>query len=62
MPSSSFTRGSPGTRAYRRRGVNRQMSDLRPFSEENGWEVGGEYVENDVNAHSGEERPPLMTG
>jgi hypothetical protein len=38
------------------------MSDLRPFSEENGWEVGGEYVENDVNAHSGEERPPLMTG
>lgn len=41
----------------RRRGVNRQMSDLRTFSEENGWEVGGEYVENDVSAHSGEERP-----
>lgn len=33
------------------------MSDVRPFSEENGWEVGGEYVENDVSAHSGEERP-----
>ncbi|TQJ48276.1 hypothetical protein FBY34_7730 [Streptomyces sp. SLBN-115] len=33
------------------------MSDLRPFSEENGREVGGEYVENDVSAHSGEERP-----
>ncbi|MER5200282.1 recombinase family protein [Streptomyces sp. NPDC002884] len=41
----------------RRRGVNRQMSDLRTFSEENGWEVGGEYIENDVSAHSGEERP-----
>ncbi|MEV6679437.1 recombinase family protein [Streptomyces erythrochromogenes] len=41
----------------RRRGVNRQMSDLRAFAEENGWEVGGEYVENDVSAHSGEDRP-----
>ncbi|WP_327413353.1 recombinase family protein [Streptomyces sp. NBC_01233] len=41
----------------RRRGVNRQMSDLRTFSEENEWEVGGEYIENDVSAHSGEERP-----
>ncbi|MCC3654721.1 recombinase family protein [Streptomyces sp. S07_1.15] len=41
----------------RRRGVNRQMSDLRTFSEENGWEVGGEYIENDVSAHSGEGRP-----
>lgn len=41
----------------RRRGVNRQMSDLRTFSEENDWEIGGEYVENDVSAHSGEERP-----
>lgn len=33
------------------------MSDLRTFSEDNGWEVGGEYIENDVSAHSGEERP-----
>ncbi|MFD5508296.1 recombinase family protein [Streptomyces sp. NPDC127051] len=41
----------------RRRGVNRQMSDLRTFSQENGWEIGGEYIENDVSAHSGEERP-----
>ncbi|WP_371592622.1 recombinase family protein [Streptomyces virginiae] len=41
----------------RRRGVKRQMSDLHTFSDENGWEVGGEYVENDVSAHSGEERP-----
>lgn len=41
----------------RRRGVNWQMCDLRTFSEENGWEVGGEYIENDVSAHSGEERP-----
>ncbi|KOU99130.1 hypothetical protein ADK92_13040 [Streptomyces sp. XY533] len=41
----------------RRRGVNRQMGDLRTFSEENGWEVGGEYIENDVSAHSGEDRP-----
>lgn len=41
----------------RRRGVNRQMSDLRAFAQENAWEVGGEYIENDVSAHSGEERP-----
>ncbi|WP_432128415.1 recombinase family protein [Streptomyces sp. bgisy082] len=41
----------------RRRGVKRQMDDLRTFSDENGWEVGGEYIENDVSAHSGEERP-----
>ncbi|MGF0166368.1 recombinase family protein [Streptomyces koyangensis] len=41
----------------RRRGVNRQRNDLRTFAEENEWEVGGEYVENDVSAHSGEERP-----
>ncbi|MFF6939989.1 recombinase family protein [Streptomyces lavendulae] len=41
----------------RRRGVNRQMSDLKTFSRENGWEIGGEYIENDVSAHSGEERP-----
>ncbi|MFI1729685.1 recombinase family protein [Streptomyces acidicola] len=33
------------------------MSDLRTFSRENSWEVGGEYIENDVSAHSGEERP-----
>nr|WP_237524492.1 recombinase family protein [Streptomyces sp. SID5643] len=42
---------------HRRRGVSRQMSDLRTFSEENGWEAGGEYIENDVSAHSGDERP-----
>ncbi|MFJ3094607.1 recombinase family protein [Streptomyces hydrogenans] len=41
----------------RRRGVNRQMSDLRTFTQDNAWEVGGEYIENDVSAHSGEERP-----
>ncbi|MFK0217768.1 recombinase family protein [Streptomyces vinaceus] len=41
----------------RRRGVNRQMTDLRAFAHENGWEIGGEYIENDVSAHSGEERP-----
>ncbi|MCG6496616.1 recombinase family protein [Kitasatospora sp. A2-31] len=41
----------------RRRGVNRQMSDLRTFTQENAWEVGGEYIENDVSAHTGEERP-----
>lgn len=33
------------------------MSELRTFSQENAWEVGGEYIENDVSAHSGEERP-----
>ncbi|WP_374212050.1 recombinase family protein [Streptomyces sp. C10-9-1] len=41
----------------RRRGINRQMSDLRTFSQENTWETGGEYVENDVSAHSGEDHP-----
>ncbi|WP_185994068.1 recombinase family protein [Streptomyces benahoarensis] len=41
----------------RRRGVKRQMSDLNTFVQENGWEVGGEYIENDVSAHSGEDRP-----
>jgi DNA invertase Pin-like site-specific DNA recombinase len=41
----------------RRRGVTRQMADLRGFVQSNAWEVGGEYIENDVSAHSGEERP-----
>ncbi|MEU6244838.1 recombinase family protein [Streptomyces sp. NPDC047024] len=41
----------------KRRGVKRQLEDLRRFAAENNWEVAGEYVENDVSAHSGEERP-----
>ncbi|KUN03943.1 hypothetical protein AQI95_21120 [Streptomyces yokosukanensis] len=41
----------------KRRGVKRQLEDLRRFAADNNWEVGGEYVENDVSAHSGEERP-----
>ncbi|MFE2828485.1 recombinase family protein [Streptomyces sp. NPDC059271] len=41
----------------KRRGVKRQMADLRTFAADNGWEIGGEYIENDVSAHTGEERP-----
>lgn len=41
----------------KRRGVNRQMDDLRTFADESGWEVGGEFIENDVSAHTGEDRP-----
>ena len=42
----------------RKRGVRRQMQDLRRYAaEELGGEIAGEYSENDVSAHSGEERP-----
>jgi site-specific DNA recombinase len=40
-----------------KRGVNRQMDDLRAFAADNVWEVGAEYIENDISAHSGTERP-----
>ncbi|MGV9707448.1 recombinase family protein [Streptomyces sp. NPDC003483] len=41
----------------KRRGVKRQMEDLYTFAADNSWEIGGEYIENDVSAASGEERP-----
>jgi DNA invertase Pin-like site-specific DNA recombinase len=41
-----------------KRGVKRQVADLRRYAtEELGGEIAGEYIENDVSAHSGEERP-----
>jgi site-specific DNA recombinase len=41
-----------------KRGVKRQLADLRRYAaEELGGEIAGECVENDVSAHSGEERP-----
>ena len=41
-----------------KRGVKRQIADLRRYAvDELSGEVAGEYVENDVSAHSGEERP-----
>lgn len=41
-----------------KRGVNRQMKDLRRWAlEDIGGEVAGEWIENDRSAHNGEERP-----
>lgn len=40
-----------------RRGVKRQMLDLHAFAETLGGEIGGEYTDNDLSAHSGAERP-----
>ncbi|MFF9861134.1 recombinase family protein [Streptomyces tendae] len=41
-----------------KRGVNRQMKDLRRWAVEDiGGEIAGEWIENDRSAHSGEERP-----
>ena len=41
----------------RRRGVKMQLEDLRQFAVGLNAEIGGEFVENDVSAHTGEERP-----
>jgi DNA invertase Pin-like site-specific DNA recombinase len=40
-----------------KRGVKRQLADLYVFAEELGGEVTGEWTDNDLSAHSGEERP-----
>ncbi|GAB3169782.1 recombinase family protein [Streptomyces incanus] len=41
-----------------RRGVGRQMKDLRRWAADDlGGEIAGEWTENDVSAHTGEERP-----
>lgn len=40
-----------------RRGVKRQMKDLHVWAEELGGEIAGEWTDNDLSAHSGEERP-----
>ncbi|GGM88694.1 hypothetical protein GCM10011578_005280 [Streptomyces fuscichromogenes] len=33
------------------------MDDPRAFVADNAWEIGAEYIENDITAHSGTERP-----
>jgi len=37
-------------------GVARQVEDCRKLAADLGWEVGGEYVDNDVSAYSGKRR------
>lgn len=38
-------------------GVQRQLEDCRKLAAERGWEIGREYVDNDVSAYSGKVRP-----
>lgn len=38
-------------------GVARQLEDCRKLAGERGWEVGDEYVDNDMSAYSGKHRP-----
>lgn len=40
-----------------RRGVKRQQSDLRTHCDGEGWRLYAEFTDNDLSAHSGEERP-----
>ncbi|MCT9078772.1 recombinase family protein [Streptomyces fulvoviolaceus] len=40
-----------------RRGVGRQMKDLHVWAADLGGEIAGEWTDNDLSAHSGEERP-----
>jgi site-specific DNA recombinase len=40
-----------------KRGVKRQLVDLHVFAEDLGGEIAGEWTDNDLSAHSGEERP-----
>jgi site-specific DNA recombinase len=38
-------------------GVTRQLEDCRKLAADHGWEVGDEYVDNDVSAYKGKPRP-----
>lgn len=38
-------------------GVERQKEDCRKIAESRGWEITGEYVDNDFSAYSGKSRP-----
>lgn len=38
-------------------GVGRQLEDCRDLAESLGWKVGEEYVDNDLSAYSGRQRP-----
>src|SRR5688500_14478084 len=44
-------------RAGQERGVTRQLEDARALAQQRGWEVTGEFVDNDLSAFSGVERP-----
>ena len=39
------------------KGVQRQLEDARALAEARGWEVVGEWADNDVSAYSGARRP-----
>lgn len=38
-------------------GVARQVQDCRALAERLGWQVGEEYIDNDISAYSGKKRP-----
>jgi site-specific DNA recombinase len=38
-------------------GVDRQLEDCRTFAKERGWQVVGEFTDNDISAHNGATRP-----
>ena len=38
-------------------GVQRQLEDCRKLAADRGWQVGDEYVDNDLSAYSGKRRP-----
>ncbi|MBA5222242.1 recombinase family protein [Streptomyces griseoaurantiacus] len=40
-----------------RRGVERQLRDLRTYAQQQGWEVRGEFHDNDLSAFKEEDRP-----
>ncbi|MEV6340271.1 recombinase family protein [Nocardia vinacea] len=41
-------------------GVARQLEDCRKLAEDRGWQVGDEYVDNDISAYSGKPRPEYL--
>ncbi len=38
-------------------GVKRQLADCRTEAERRGWTVADEYVDDDISAYSGKQRP-----
>lgn len=40
-----------------KRGVGRQMKDLHQWATDMGGEIAGQWTDNDISAHTGEERP-----
>ena len=49
--------GEGGRTHARGLGVARQQSDCRALAEEKGWEIVDSYVDNDISAFSGKQRP-----